>query len=72
MKQDEVDKQMIAACMKGMEGLVNGLLTAGANIETQDEFGLTGLTLAMMRGHSNVVEVLYDHDIRQRALSGGE
>ena len=36
LTQEDLDKEMITASKRGMAGLVNGLLTAGANMETRD------------------------------------
>ena len=55
---------MITASKRGMADLVNGLLTAGANMETIDENGLIGLTLAIKGGYSDVVETFFEHDIQ--------
>ena len=63
MTQEELDKKMITASMRGMGGLVKGLLAAGADKETRDESGSTGLNLAIKEGYSNVVEVFFDHGI---------
>ena len=61
MTQEELDKKMITASIRGKEGLVNGLLHAGANLEARDDSGLNGLNLAINAGHLEVVKIFLNH-----------
>ena len=57
MTQEELDKKMISASMRDMDGLVIGLLCAGANVEARDESeNMTGITVATNRGNVELVE----------------
>ena len=54
---------MLAAAKQGRGRLVRGLITAGADIQTRDERGETGLDLAMRWGHREAAEMFLDHGI---------
>ena len=54
---------MLAGAKQGRGRLVRGLITAGADIQTRDERGETGLDLGVRGGHREVAEMFHDHGI---------
>ena len=61
--QEALNQEMMTAARQGRERLVSGLLRAGADVQTRDESGETGLELAMKRGHKEAAEAFLNHGI---------
>ena len=54
----------VAAARTGhLEELIR-LLDTGVNVDHQDEYGITGLHMASLHNHSEVVRYLLDHGAR--------
>jgi hypothetical protein len=56
---DGVDALMIAANF-GRKEMVETLLNSGADVAAQDRYGNTALTLALLRGHTGIAELIVD------------
>ena len=57
-----LDHQLIDAAGCGELGLVKTLLEKGANVNAQDDHGMTALTAASRQGHVAVAQLLVDRD----------
>ena len=61
---------MIAA-EKGQNNIINTLLSAGADTDTQDEDGRTSLMIAAKKGHENIVKaVVRENNVNIRTKEG--
>ncbi len=56
--KDILNQEMLAAAGEGKQRLVHGLITAGADLETRDEYNSTALHLSAQNGHESVVRLL--------------
>ena len=54
---ENINKKMLKAAEEGKVRLVSGLLRAGADIETRDDYGDTGIHFSARRGHDNLVKM---------------
>ena len=62
-KGSSLHVELLTAAKEGRGRLVLGLITAGADIQTRDERGETGLDLAVRGGHKEVAEMFLDYGI---------
>ena len=56
--RDESEVILLQACKTGHAEMVEELIRARVNVESTDEWGNTGLILAAMHGHTDVVHAL--------------
>ena len=56
--KDALNKEMLAAADEGKQRLVHALITAGADLETRDEYNNTALHISAKKGHESVVRIL--------------
>jgi ankyrin repeat protein len=52
---------LLAAAEKGLETITLMLLSKGANIEIEDDWGKTAVHLAAEKGHAGVIRILSEH-----------
>ena len=67
-KEKSVDQEMMTAAADGKARLVTGLIIAGANINTRNDRGETGLDLGVNFGYRDVVQTFLDHGLSASAL----
>ena len=56
--RDESEVILLQACKTGHAEMVRELIRARVNVDSTDEWGNTGLILAAMHGHTDVVQAL--------------
>ena len=60
---ENINKKMLKAAEEGKVRLVSGLLRAGADIETRDDYGDTGIHFSARRGHDTLVKMFLDKGV---------
>ena len=66
----DINQELIEAAKKGNTTAVKALLEAGADVNTKDKKGWTGLLLAAVKGHTATVQALLDAgaDVNAKAI----
>ena len=62
LSKDELGKQLINASEQGLTNIVQWIIDAGADVNTQNQLGRTPLMRASYYGHEACVKLLLDAD----------
>ena len=63
IRQIHINKKMLKAAEEGKVRLVSGLLRAGADTDTRDDYGDTGIHFCARRGHDNLLKMFLDKGV---------
>jgi len=61
LSKDELSEQLIKASALGLTSIVQWIIDAGADVNTQNRVGWTPLIFASYNGHKDVVKLLLDN-----------